>query len=81
MDAFESLIATLLRRDGYWVETSVKVSLMPEEKHAIGRQSSPRWEIDVRRLQRCQERARRDRVQVLPRLARRPVLQRQASSA
>lgn len=47
MDAFESLIATLLRREGYWVETSVKVNLTPEEKRAIGRHSSPRWELDV----------------------------------
>lgn len=47
MDAFESLIATLLRREGYWVETSVKVELTKEEKHAIGRRSSPRWELDV----------------------------------
>lgn len=47
MDAFESLIAILLRREGYWVETSVKVGLTPEEKRAIGRHSSPRWELDV----------------------------------
>jgi hypothetical protein len=47
MDAFESLIATLLRRDGWWVETSVKVTLTKEEKRAVGRSSSPRWELDV----------------------------------
>lgn len=47
MDAFEFLIATILHRDGYWVETSVKVELTKEEKVAVGRASSPRWEIDV----------------------------------
>lgn len=47
MDAFESLIATLLRRDGYWVETSVKVELTKDEKRTINRPSSARWELDV----------------------------------
>src|SRR5258705_11797590 len=47
MDAFENLIAMLLRRDGYWTATSVKVVLTPEEKRRIGRHSCPRWEIDV----------------------------------
>jgi len=47
MDAFESLIATLLRRQGYWVETSFKVELTKAEKRKIGRPSSPRWELDL----------------------------------
>ncbi len=47
MDAFESLIEMLLKRDGYWTRTSFKVELTPEDKRAIGRPSSPRWEIDV----------------------------------
>jgi hypothetical protein len=47
MDAFENLIAMLLRRDGYWTATSVKVELTKEEKRKINRPSSPRWEIDV----------------------------------
>ncbi|MEX2092826.1 MAG: hypothetical protein WD971_09125 [Pirellulales bacterium] len=47
MDAFENLIAMLLRRDGYWTSTSFKVELTKEDKHAIERSSSPRWEIDV----------------------------------
>ena len=47
MDAFEELVAQILWTDGYWVQTSVKVKLKPEDKIAIGRPSSPRWEIDV----------------------------------
>jgi hypothetical protein len=42
MDAFENLVAMLLRRDGYWTATSVKVELTKDEKRAIGRVSSPR---------------------------------------
>jgi hypothetical protein len=33
--------------EGFWVRTSVKVDLTKEEKHLIGRHSSPRWELDV----------------------------------
>ncbi|MGZ5441495.1 MAG: hypothetical protein ACXW5U_07405 [Thermoanaerobaculia bacterium] len=47
MDAFEHVVATILERDGYWVRTSVKVTLTPEEKREILRPSSPRWELDV----------------------------------
>lgn len=47
MDAFEQLVAELFFAEGYWVQTSVKVDLTKEEKAAIGRRSSPRWEIDV----------------------------------
>jgi hypothetical protein len=47
MDAFENLIAMLLRRDGYWTTTSVKVELTKDEKKSINRPSNPRWEIDV----------------------------------
>jgi hypothetical protein len=47
MDAFESVVATLLERKGYWTRTSVKVELTKEEKQQIGRPSSPRWELDV----------------------------------
>jgi len=41
-DAFDNLVAMLLRRDGYWTDLSVKVELSREEKAAIGRTSSPR---------------------------------------
>jgi hypothetical protein len=47
MDAFEVLIAQILRREGYWTITSFKVDLTKEEKRDIGRHSAPRWEIDV----------------------------------
>jgi len=47
LDAFESVVAALLERKGYWTRTSVKVDLTKEEKRQIGRPSSPRWEIDV----------------------------------
>jgi len=47
MDSFETLVGSLLEKDGYWVRTSVKVELTVEEKRKIGRPSSPRWEIDL----------------------------------
>ena len=47
MDSFESVIASLLERDGFWTRPSVKVNLTKAEKRHIGRHSSPRWEIDL----------------------------------
>lgn len=47
MDSFEAVIAAILQRQGYWTQTSVKVNLTKAEKRAIGRHSSPRWELDV----------------------------------
>lgn len=47
MDAFEKLMATLLRRERCWVRESLKVDLTKEDKRKIGRPSSPRWEIDL----------------------------------
>ena len=47
MDAFENVIASILERKGYWTQTSFKVELTKGEKRAIGRPSSPRWELDV----------------------------------
>ena len=47
MDAFETVVATILERDGFWVRTSLKVELSKAEKREINRPSSPRWEIDV----------------------------------
>ena len=47
MDAFETVVAAILQRQGYWTLTSVKVGLTKEEKREIGRHSSPRWELDV----------------------------------
>ncbi|HEY0100340.1 MAG TPA: hypothetical protein VGB76_15445 [Pyrinomonadaceae bacterium] len=47
MEAFETLVAALLERKGYWTRVSVKVELTKEEKRKIGRPSAPRWELDV----------------------------------
>jgi len=47
MDAFESVVAALLERKGYWTRTSIKVELTKEEKRRISKPSSPRWELDV----------------------------------
>ncbi len=47
MNAFEQLVSEILWMDGYWVRTSVKVELSKKEKKAIGRPSSPRWELDI----------------------------------
>lgn len=47
MDAFEQLVSEILWMEGYWVRASLKVELTKEEKKAIGRPSSPRWELDI----------------------------------
>ncbi len=47
MDAFETVVASILQRQGYWTLTSVKVELTKTEKCTIGRPSSPRWELDI----------------------------------
>lgn len=47
MDAFEFLVGSLLRKEGYWVDVSYMVELTKKEKIAIGRPSSPRWELDL----------------------------------
>jgi hypothetical protein len=47
MDHFESIIATLLEADGYWVRRSFKVNVTKEEKRQVGKHSSPRPEIDL----------------------------------
>jgi hypothetical protein len=47
MDAFENLIAMLLKRQGYWTIPCFKVELSKEEKRQIDRPSSPRWELDL----------------------------------
>ncbi|ACF44469.1 hypothetical protein [Pelodictyon phaeoclathratiforme] len=47
MDHFESIIATLLEAEGYWVRRSFKVNVTKEEKRQIGKHSIPRPEIDL----------------------------------
>jgi len=44
---FEQVVSEIFWREGYWVPTSFKVELSKKEKQAIGRPSSPRWELDV----------------------------------
>ncbi len=47
MDHFESIIATLLEAENYWIRRSFKVCLTKDEKRAIGKHSIPRPEIDL----------------------------------
>lgn len=47
MDAFETVVSEILWQKGYWIQTSLKVELTKDDKLAINRPSSPRWEIDV----------------------------------
>ena len=47
MDAFEELVAEVLRADGYWVHRGYKINLSPEEKRALDNPSMPRPEIDI----------------------------------
>ncbi|HLI17378.1 MAG TPA: hypothetical protein VKV22_03795 [Rhodanobacteraceae bacterium] len=47
VDAFETVIAAILQRQGYWTQINLKVCLTKEDKRLIGRNSSPRWELDV----------------------------------
>lgn len=47
MDYFESIVKTLLERDGYWVRQSFKANLCKQEKRDVGKPSLPRPEIDL----------------------------------
>jgi hypothetical protein len=47
MNAFETLVATLLRHEGFWVHPSFRVELTREDKLAINRHSNARWELDL----------------------------------
>lgn len=47
MDSFEAVVKMLLEKEGFWVRSSFKVELTKEEKRAISRPSSPRWELDL----------------------------------
>jgi len=47
MDQFESIVATLLEANGYWVRRSFKVNVTKDEKRQIGKPSIPRPEIDL----------------------------------
>ncbi len=47
MDSFEHVVASILERKGYWVQTSLRVDLSKAEKAAAGKPSMPRPELDV----------------------------------
>ena len=47
MDAFESIIATILEWDDWWVHRSFKVDLEKAEKRKVGKPSMPRPELDI----------------------------------
>lgn len=47
MDHFESIVATLLEAEHYWVKRSFKVILSKEEKRRLEKPSLPRVEIDL----------------------------------
>lgn len=47
MHGFEALVAELLEAEGYWIRRNFRVALTKEDKAAIERPSSPRWEIDL----------------------------------
>ena len=47
MDCFETIAATLLEFDGYWVRRSFKVNVNKVHKRTLGKNSMPRPEIDL----------------------------------
>jgi hypothetical protein len=48
MDAFESLVAGLMRQQqGFWTQLNYKVNVTKEEKKEIGKPSMPRPELDI----------------------------------
>ena len=47
MNAFEQIIAGLLKQEGYWTITDYKVNLPKAKKVELGKPSMPRPEIDV----------------------------------
>jgi hypothetical protein len=47
VDAFEELVAEVLRSDGYWVHQGYKIDLSTADKRALGNPSMPRPEIDL----------------------------------
>ncbi len=47
MHPFESLVADILRSEGYWVQTNFGVFLTKEDKAVISRPSCPNWELDI----------------------------------
>lgn len=47
MDAFEQIVADLLRAEGWWVSTNVKVQMTTEERASLGLKNAPEFELDI----------------------------------
>ncbi len=47
MNSFENLVATVFRRQGWWIHMNYTVVLTPEDKREIKMPSAPRWELDL----------------------------------
>jgi hypothetical protein len=47
VEAFESVIGSILSRNGYWVKYSFKVKLTKDDKRRINRPSCPNWDLDI----------------------------------
>lgn len=47
MNSFETVMAELLAKEGFWVQQGFKVDLTKEEKRRIEKPTSPRWELDI----------------------------------
>lgn len=47
MDAFEQIVDTILRLDGYWTHRLFHVELTKREKHRLGLPTMPRPELDI----------------------------------
>ena len=47
MNAFEQIVAGLLRAEGYWTINGYRVNITKQEKKDIGKHSMPRPEIDI----------------------------------
>lgn len=56
MDAFEDLVARLLRGQNYWVRQNYMIDITKSEKKEIGQPSMPRPEVDIIAYQAAENR-------------------------
>lgn len=47
MNAFEDVVTTLFKRDGYWTQINYKLGLKPEEKREIKNKTIPTIDVDL----------------------------------
>ena len=47
MDAFEEIVASMLRKQGFWAQSGYKVEISKADKVALGKPSLPQPEIDI----------------------------------